>query len=64
MSGSNVILFPGRKYLGKGGYPISEWTTDQYSDGAKGTPNPPKKPSGNPYIDQETGERYPGAPGS
>jgi hypothetical protein len=64
MAGSNVISFPGRNYLGKNGYPLNELTTDRYSDGAVGTPNPPKKASGNPYIDPETGERYPGAPGS
>jgi hypothetical protein len=50
------------KFLGPGGIPIRNETTDHYADGAVGTPNPPKPRSGNPFINPETNERYPGAP--
>ena len=56
-------LYGERKYLGKGGFPINVLTTDQYSDGAVGTLNPPPKPGGNPMIDPATGLPYPGLSG-
>lgn len=54
-----------QNYKGEGGFPLNTFVTHpvQYVDGAVGTPNPPVPPPGNPFIDPETGERYPGAPG-
>lgn len=49
--GGNVVRF-----LGTNGPAI-------YADGAVGTPNPPVPgPTGNPWIDPTSGERFPGAP--
>jgi hypothetical protein len=42
-----------RKFLGRGGFPISVMTTNQYSDGAVGTPNPPPRTGLNPYYFQD-----------
>jgi hypothetical protein len=57
MSSDNISYSLFRRFLGKGGYPISEMTTDQYSD-----VNPPPPKSGNPWIDASTGLPYPGSP--
>jgi hypothetical protein len=51
---SNVVsLRTGHNYIGKGGFPLNTWTTDQYSDGAVGTPNPPPVGGLNPYYFQD-----------
>ena len=55
---------PTVRYMDRSGWPIRQPAPITYADGSTG-PNAPTLPgpTGNPFIDPATGQRYPGAPG-